>query len=156
LATDPPDDPMMGRLVLGRYRVIEALAQGGMGVVYLGRTEGAAGFSRPVVIKRVLPQLLGDPSIGKMFVREARILANLRHPGIVGVIDFGEEERAYVMVLEYVHGFDAGQWLSFLKRRKRRVPLDIALRVVLQVLDALHYAHCLKRPDGSAMQVVHR
>jgi eukaryotic-like serine/threonine-protein kinase len=150
------NDPMLGRLALGRYRVIDALAQGGMGVVYLGRTEGAEGFSRPVVIKRVLPQLLGDPSIGKMFVREARILANLRHPGIVGVIDFGEEDRAYIMVLEYVHGYDAGQWLGFLRRRGRRVPPDVAMRIVIQVLDALHYAHNLKRADGGTAQVVHR
>jgi serine/threonine-protein kinase len=150
------EDPMLRRLVLGRYRVIDALAQGGMGVVYLGRTEGALGFSRPVVIKRVLPALLSDPSIGQMFIREARILANLRHPGIVGVVDFGEEDHAYIMVLEYVHGFDAAQWLAFLRRRGRQVPLDAALRIAIQVLEALHYAHNLRRPDGTLTQVVHR
>jgi serine/threonine-protein kinase len=147
---------MLGRTVLGRYRIIDALAQGGMGMVYLGRTEGAAGFSRPVVIKRVLPQLLGDPAIGKMFVREARILSNLRHPGIVGVVDFGEEDRAYVMVLEYVHGFDAGQWLGYLKRQRRRVPPDVALYIVAHVLDALQHAHTLKRSDGTITPVIHR
>lgn len=160
LADAPPrsgsEDPMLRRLVLGRYRVIDALAQGGMGVVYLGRTEGALGFSRPVVIKRVLPALLSDPSIGQMFIREARILANLRHPGIVGVVDFGEEDHAYIMVLEYVHGFDAAQWLAFLRRRGRQAPLDVALRIAIQVLEALHYAHNLRRPDGTVTQVVHR
>jgi eukaryotic-like serine/threonine-protein kinase len=149
-------DPMIGQLVLSRYRVVKPLAHGGMGVVYLGRTEGAAGFSRPVVIKRVLPELLTDPNIGKMFVREARILSNLNHAGIVGVVDFGQEDGAYVMVLDYVHGFDANQWLTYLRRKERRVPFDVALQIAIRVLEALHYAHTLKRADGTQTQVVHR
>lgn len=149
-------DPMLGLLVLGRYRVIAPLAHGGMGVVYLGRTEGAAGFSRPVVIKRVIPQLLADPSMAKMFVREARILSNLDHPGIVGVVDFGEERGAYVMVLDYVHGYDASVWLTFLRRHERMVPVDVALQISIRVLEALHYAHTLKRADGTSTQVIHR
>lgn len=149
-------DPMIGQLVLSRYRVVKPLAHGGMGVVYLGRTEGAAGFSRPVVIKRVLPELLTDPNIGKMFVREARILANLNHTGIVGVVDFGQEDGAYVMVLDYVHGYDTNQWVTYLRRKQRSVPQDIALQIVIRVLEALHYAHTLKRADGTLTQVVHR
>ncbi len=149
-------DPMLGRTVLGRYRVIKPLAHGGMGVVYLGRTEGAEGFSKPVVIKRVLPQLVADPNMTKMFVREARILSNLHHPGIVGVVDFGEEDQAYVMVLDYVHGYDAGAWLLHLKRRSELVPRSVAIQITIRVLEALHYAHTLKRPDGTPMQVVHR
>lgn len=149
-------DPMIGRLTLSRYRIVKPLAHGGMGVVYLGRIEGAAGFSRPVVIKRVLPELSNDPNIGKMFVREARILSNLNHAGIVGVVDFGQEDDAYVMVLEYVHGFDTNQWLTYLKRKGRSVPMDVALQIVIRVLEALHHAHSLRRADGTPTPVVHR
>ncbi len=154
--TTAPPDPMLGQLALGRYRVIKPMATGGMGVVYLGRTEGAEGFSRPVVIKRVLPQLITDPNIAKMFVREAKILSNLNHSGIVGVVDFGEENDAYIMVLDYVHGYDAGAWLLYYRRKKRPVPQSVAIQIAIRVLEALHYAHTLKRPDGTSLQVVHR
>ena len=80
-----------GHTVLGRYRVVQRLAKGGMGVVYLGRLEGAAGFAKPVVIKRII-QDNEDPTESRArFIREAQILSNLQHPGIVGVLDFGEE-----------------------------------------------------------------
>lgn len=101
--TIPPTssgDSIAGRVVLGRYRIIRPLGRGGTGVVYLGRTEGAAGFSKPVVIKRMLSSLVKDPRHAQMLVREARILANLKHTGIVGVVDLGEEDDAYVMVLQ--------------------------------------------------------
>jgi serine/threonine-protein kinase len=126
-----------------------------MGMVYLGRTEGAAGFSRPVVIKRILPDLVNDPNMVNMFVREARILSELRHPGIVNVIDFGEEDSAYVMVLEYVHGYDLGRWHKYLTLAHQGMPYEFAIHVMAKVLDALHHAHTLTR-DGKLLGIVHR
>src|SRR5690606_34163615 len=82
--------------------------------------------------------------------------SNLHHPGIVGVLDFGKEGDAYVMVLDYVHGYDAAAWLKHVKRSGRRVPLDVALHITIRLLEALHYAHTLKRADGTPMPVVHR
>jgi serine/threonine-protein kinase len=149
-------DEVRGTLVLGRYRIVQALARGGMGVVYLARTEGAAGFSRPVVVKRIIPDLAGDEATGQSFVREARILANLQHPGIVNVIDFDEEDGAYVMVLEYVDGYNIGQWHRYVLDARGQMPVDHALYIVTRVLDALHYAHTFVRADGTAMQIVHR
>ncbi len=83
----------LGSLVLGRYRIVRELASGGMGVVYLARGEGAGGFLKPVVVKQVLPGLGTDETVAGLFVREALILAHLRHPGIVNVIDFGESDN---------------------------------------------------------------
>lgn len=143
-------DAIAGTIVLGRYRIIRPLGRGGTGVVYLGRTEGAAGFSKPVVVKRLLPSLMRDPQHAEMLVREARILANLKHVGIVGVVDLGEEDDAYVMVLEYVHGYDLGHWLKYLRRTKRRLPVDVAVEIAVRVLEAVHYAHI--SPGG----VIHR
>lgn len=157
----PPDslakfDAIAGQVVLGRYRIIRPLGRGGTGVVYLGRTEGAAGFSKPVVIKRLLPNFVRDPVHAQMLVREARILANLKHTGIVGVVDLGEEDDAYVMVLEYVHGYDLGLWLKYLRAQKRRLPIELALEISIRVLEALHYAHTQRKPDGSPGGVIHR
>ncbi|MDX2021673.1 MAG: protein kinase [Deltaproteobacteria bacterium] len=149
-------DPMLGRAVLGRYRVVRVLAHGGMGVLYLGRTEGAAGFARPVVIKRILPHLVANPRMAGLFVREARILSELQHPGIVNILDFGEEDGAYVMVLEFVRGYDLGLWHRFLRETGGLITGDVALQVMIRVLEALHYAHTFVRSDGHALEVVHR
>ncbi len=147
---------MSGTLVLGRYRIVEQLARGGMGVVYLARTEGAQGFTRPVIVKRIIPDLAEDEAAARSFVREARILANLQHPGIVNVIDFDEEDGAYVMVLEYVHGYNLGQWHRYVVDTRKQLPVDYAIYILTRVLDALHYAHTFVRSDGTPMQIVHR
>ncbi len=149
-------DPMVGRVALGRYRIVKALAKGGMGVVYLARTEGASGFSKPFVVKRMVTDVHVDASMLKMFVREARLMSQLRHPGLVGVVDFGQEENDYLMVLEYVHGFHLGQWHRFTRQARGPFPVTLALQIVILVLDALEYAHTVTDPSGRCLDVIHR
>jgi serine/threonine-protein kinase len=150
------DEGLIGRVVLGRYRIIRRLALGGMGVIYLARNEGAAGFIRPVVVKRIIPEKMSSSSVTQGFAREARILSNLRHPGIVGILDFREEDGAYLMVLEYVHGFDLGRWQRYAINHRGQLPVDLVIHVTLAMLDALHYAHTLVGPDGVPLDIVHR
>jgi serine/threonine protein kinase len=146
----------IGTRVIERYRVVRALGRGGMGVVYLARTEGAAGFAKPVVIKRLHTGQSDDVENSQMFAREARILANLQHPNIVGVLDFGREDGAYVMVLEYVHGYDLDQWLRFVSISRRRLNYEFVLYIVRRVLLALHHAHEVRHFDGTPANIVHR
>jgi eukaryotic-like serine/threonine-protein kinase len=145
-----------GHVVLGRYRVVQRLAKGGMGVVYLGRLEGAAGFAKPVVIKRIIQDSDDPTESTARFIREAQILSNLQHPGIVGVLDFGEEEAGHAMILEYVHGYDLGRWLKYLQLSAHQLHWEEAVFVMLRVLEALNYAHSFRRSDGTAAQVLHR
>lgn len=149
-------DDAVGRVVLGRFRIVRRLALGGMGSIYLARTEGADGFVRPVVVKRILPHLVGDEEIRTMFSREARILARLRHPGIVGIQEFALEGDAYVMVLDYVHGYTFAKWIRFHRDLHGPVPADVAVHVVVRVLDALHHAHRLPDATGRPLGIVHR
>jgi eukaryotic-like serine/threonine-protein kinase len=150
-----PDD-MLGRTLLGRYRIVMPIGHGGMGTVYLARTEGAAGFAKPVVIKQILPGLVADGGMVQLFIREARILANLHHPGIVNVLDFGEENGAYVMVLEYVHGYNLAEWGKFVLTVRGQIPVDYLVYITARVLETLHYAHTYHRPDGKALAIIHR
>lgn len=148
---------LVGQLLLGRYRVVRRLALGGMGAVYLARTEGARGFSKPVVIKRILPIWGGDEEIVSLFAREARILSQLQDPGIVSVIDFGQiEDGTLVMVLDYVHGYHLAHWLSYLRITQGNMPVEMALHIMIRVLSALQYAHSFVRPDGKPSAVIHR
>lgn len=149
-------DELLGQLVMGRYRIVRPLGRGGMGVVYLARLEGAAGFSRPVVIKRIVPDLTGDTTMSQLFVREARILSNLQHAGIVSVVDFGEENLAYVMVLEYVHGYNLGQWHRYVRQTRGQMPIFHANHIIIKMLEALHFAHTYRRPDGTQLRIIHR
>lgn len=141
-------------MVLGHYRVVRALASGGMGTVYLARAEGAAGFVKPVVIKRSLRS--GGELADQLFAREARILSSLRHPGIVGIVDFAEEEGDYVMVLDYVHGYTLQQWSRFVRKSRGAMPVELAVYVMQRMLEALHYAHTLRDSNGSPLGIVHR
>jgi serine/threonine-protein kinase len=109
-----------------------------------------------VVVKLILPEHTEDDRIVQMFVREARILAQLRHPSLVDVLEFGEQDGGYVLVLEYVRGYHLGLWLRYLAEKRRTAPTDIVLQIVIDVLDALHHAHTQLHPDGSSMQIVHR
>lgn len=150
------NDPSIGRVVLGRYRIVYGLARGGMGEIYLARSEGAAGFAKPVVIKRILSEFTTEDTVVQMFKREARIMSNLQHPGIVSVLDFGYEEGSYFMVLEYVHGLHAGRWRKFVTQTQQEFPVERAVTIAIAILEALHYAHTVKGPDGRELQIIHR
>jgi eukaryotic-like serine/threonine-protein kinase len=141
---------LSGSLVLGRYRIVRELARGGMGMVYLGRIEGAAGFSKPVVIKRILSNTGDEENTRGQFIREARILSELQHPGIVGVLDFGEEQDAYLMVLEYVHGYNLGYWLKYARDTRENLEWDFAAYALTRILGALRPHPCGARRARSA------
>lgn len=144
------------KLLLGRYRVVRQLAEGGMGKVYLARVEGAEGFKRPVVVKVMRSDMRRAEQGNRLFKREAQILSKMQHPAITNIIDFGIEDGNHVMVLEYVHGYAVSDWLDFRHARKLGVPVDICLYIVRRILDALNYAHHFQFEDGTEGEIVHR
>ncbi len=149
-------DTLDSQLLLGRYRVVQKLGEGGMGTVHLARLEGAEGFTRPVVVKRMRSDIKSTDEGNRLFIREAKILSKMQHPGVVNIIDFGIEDGAHIMVLEYVHGYTLAPWLDYRYSRRRPLPVDLCLFIVRKVLDALHYAHHFDGEDGKEIQIVHR
>jgi len=80
--------------VLGdRYEIHQRLARGGMAQVYLARDRS---LDRPVAIKELVPEFATDPSFVERFRREAQAAANLAHPNIVGVYDWGTQDGTYL------------------------------------------------------------
>ncbi|WP_341716061.1 protein kinase [Micromonospora sp. FIMYZ51] len=123
----------------GRYRLDERVATGGMGDVWRG-TDLILG--RQVAVKVLLPSLVSDPDFIARFRAEARIMAALRHPGIVQVFDCGEDDlpdggRADYLVMEFVTG------VPLSKRIEAEGRLDVSetMSVVAQAAQALHAAH---------------
>ena len=92
---------MADRVLGGRYRVVRHLARGGMAEVYLAHDEL---LDRRVAVKLLFPELAQDGSFVERFRREARAAAGLNHHNIVSVYDFGEDDGAYYIVMEYVDG----------------------------------------------------
>lgn len=152
----PSLHPLDNKLLLGRYRVVRLLGEGGMGTVHLARVEGAEGFTRPVVVKRMKRDLRVTEDGNRLFIREAKILSKLQHPGIVGISDFGIDDGAPTMVLEYVHGYTLSPWLTYRVEKRLPLPVDVCLLVVRRILDALQYAHRFNTEEGNELEIVHR
>src|SRR3954447_11134514 len=91
-------------LRVGRYEALRPIASGGMATVYLGRVLGARGFERQVAIKAMHPHLAEDPEFVTMFLDEARMAANIRHPNVVPTLDVVEEDGQLLLVMDYIEG----------------------------------------------------
>jgi len=140
----------------GRYSLLERLAVGGMAEVFRAKITSSHGFEKIVVIKRILPHLAEDQTFVAMFIDEAKLTAQLTHPKIVQILDFGEVRGQYFTALEYVDGFDALALLRVAAQRRVHIPRPLAAFIVSEVLEALDYAHNARDMDGRLMQIVHR
>ena len=141
----------------GRYQLVERAGDGGMATVWRGVTKGAAGFYRPVAIKRIKPALANDPAFIQMFVEEARVGADLDHPHIVSIHDFGEDEHGqHYLVMEWVEGVDLGRWSRSSIRAGWHAPWHLAAAIGIEALRGLHAAHERTDPFGEPAPTYHR
>lgn len=141
---------------LARYEPGPLIARGGMGELYRARMIGAAGWTRDVVLKMVLPHLGGDPEFIERFRDEARIAASLRHGNIVSVLDFGLLDGIPFLAMDWVDGWDLRQVIRTLRERGERMPHGLALFVGVEVCRALTHVHNVTDDDGRALGLVHR
>jgi serine/threonine protein kinase len=141
---------------LGKYEILKRLATGGMAEIFLARVSGLPGFTKMVVIKRILPQLATKSDFIEMFLDEARIAATLQHPNVVQMYDVGVVDGNYFIAMEYLHGEDVRSLQKTLWKREEKVPLEHALNIVIGVCSGLHYAHEKVGFDGKPLNIVHR
>ena len=127
-----------------------------MAEVFLARQSGMDGFEKPVVIKRILPQLSGEPSFVEMFLNEARVAARLSHPSIVHVFDFGKVDDQYYIAMEFIHGEDLRAIAKAAEKHDKRPSMAAVARIIADMLGALHYAHTRVGSDGKRLGLVHR
>jgi serine/threonine protein kinase len=147
------DEASASGVLLGRYRLIALLGQGGMADVYLACTQGAGGFRKLLVVK--LARFTGEPLFATMFLSEARLAAQLSHPNIIQTFEIGEEGTHRYIVMEHLDGGNLSRLRQRLVKRGG-IPLRISLHILLQVLEGLEYAHEASGIDGRALRVVHR
>ena len=147
----------MPTLLAGKYEMLELAGKGGMAKVYRGLTHGAAGFARPVAIKRVIEPLTQNRKFVSMFVEEARVVSELQHPNIVQIHDFDRDETGlYFLVMEWVEGINLFDWRAAYKKAGHLTPWPLVSAFAIEVLKALGAAHERMTPDGINAPIYHR
>jgi len=129
-------DPWIGRVVDGRYRVLERIGTGGMGAVY--RVEHVS-MGKIAAMKVLHGELAAEREAHKRFRREAEAVSRLAHPNTVQVFDFGQVGSALYLVMEFVRGEDLGKVL----RRDQVMTFARAAPILIQVCGSLGEAHDL-------------
>ncbi len=141
---------------LGRYLLGEKLATGGMAEVFVAVQRGQEGSEKPLAIKLLLPHLVEDQQVVKMFLDEARLCARMDHPNIVHILDLGLEQERYFIAMELIHGISLARLVKALVRENRTLSAPLILHVARGLLDALHYAHTMTGQDGKPLGLIHR
>src|SRR5437763_13110976 len=125
---------LLGTTLNDRYRLEARIGSGGMSTVYRAHDET---LQRPVAIKLMNREVASDSDQLERFRREARAVAQLSHPHVVGVIDAGEDEGRPYIVFEYVEG----ETLKDRIRRCRRLPIAESVAYGIELARALGAAH---------------
>jgi serine/threonine-protein kinase len=140
---------------IGPYRLAHRIAVGGMAEVYRALWPQAAGADRSVVIKRLLPSLVGDPDQRAMFEHEATLGRRIQHPNVVTLLGHGIDEGAPYHVLEYVFGVDLWRLSRWLRAAGRELSTPLALFLGTEMLAGLAAVHGARGDAGEPLHVVH-
>ena len=140
----------------GKYHLIERIATGGMAQLYRAKLYGAGGFEKDLAVKKILPQLGQDEDFVQMFMDEAMITVTLNHGNIAQILDFGEVEGEYFLVMEYIDGIDLQSLLKRASEEYEPIDTNLAAFIMQEVCQGLDYAHHKLGLDGQPLQIVHR
>ena len=119
--------------VIGNYKIISKIGEGGMGSVFLAEHTK---LSRKVAIKNLHDVLIKNEEIRKRFQNEAQAMAKLQHENIVNLLDFEENEDGLFLIMEFVDGAPLDELL-----KANAIPADQSLRIIQSLLEGLKYAH---------------
>ena len=139
--TDVPGDgadPLIGEVLINKFRVTELIGQGAMGRVYKATQEP---INRQVAIKILHQHLIEDQRVARRFRREAEAASRFSHPNSIGIFDFGETQKgALYIAMEYIIGDDLAEVIS----REAPISPERTVRIATQTLSALQVAHSNK------------
>ena len=121
------------------------------------RAEVLAEPGRYVAIKRLLPSKLGDVSFLKMFVEEARVGAQIKHPNVVETLEFSQDDEGHpFLVMQWVDGLDLSRWTQSYTRQGLRTPWPMIVAIVVEALRGLSAAHDRVDSEGRPFPIFHR
>jgi eukaryotic-like serine/threonine-protein kinase len=141
-----PDQP--------RYRLVSRIATGGMAEVFLALMPSACGLAKPVVIKRLWPELAQDPEHVQMFLDEVRLTLSLNHPNVIHAYEAGSDGSFPYLAMEYLDGQSFKHLLDRV-RGDGGLSLPLSLKIICDLLAGLEYVHGLTDLSGKPLDVVH-
>ncbi|KFE65244.1 Serine/Threonine protein kinase [Hyalangium minutum] len=128
-----------------------------MAEVFLARADGPRGFSKTLVLKRILPHLAGDEQFVEMFLSEARLVARINHPNVVQIFDFGEFDGAYYIAMEFIDGPNLRALMRRAGSLGQSIPPALCAKMVASACEGLAHAHELVDPETQKpFGLVHR
>lgn len=136
--------------VFGKYVLVRPMARGGMGELFIAAAGETGGFEKLCVVKKVLHSL-EDGAVHRRFLDEAKVVVRLNHANLVQVFDAGKVDDEYYLAMELVEGKDLRAVWNRCAQLHRRIPVDIAIFVIREVLRGLDYVH-----DAMGLDLVHR
>ena len=139
----------------GPYELVDRLGVGGMAETYVAIRRGVGGFEQRVCLKRILPAFERDPNFIRLFMREARVSARLRHSNIAQVVDFGLVGESHFLALELIEGMDLRKLLRSLATQGQKLEVGLAIHLAYELANALDFAHAADS-TGKPSGVVHR
>lgn len=140
---------------LESYELLAELGAGRTGVSYLAAPRGRAQLGKLLVVRLLRPELIDEEPITRAFLDQARLSARLVHGNIVRTIDLGVSNGRPFVAMEYVEGQSLEKLLGRARDRRKSIPLKAHLRIALDLLAALHFAHSTSVADEVARGVVH-
>ncbi len=150
------ESPVAASLKLGRYVLERRIASGGMADVYLARQIGAFGFAKNVAVKVLKSDISGDADHVRMFLREAMVAAEFKHPNLVQVYEVGEEGGRLFLAMELVRGVSLATIMQNLATRKRSIPIPLATKIARDALEGMAHAAEAVNAEGQPLKLVHR
>ena len=125
---------MIGKLLNGRYKLVEKIGTGGMAIVYRAKDQN---LSREVAVKILQPQFADNNKAVKRFRHEAKSVASLNHPNIINIFDIGQDDETEYIIMEYITGQDLKEKI----KDEGKLPTAQAVRIIEEVCQALIKAH---------------
>ena len=141
----------------GKYLILRQLARGGMAEIYLARPASANANGRILILKRILPQIMLDSGLIRMFQSEIKVSMGFNHPNLVQIFDFGKFDSNHYIAMEYIEGKTLRELTIKFRKLQQTLPISAAVNIAAQAAAGLHYAHNYKNHvTNETLNVIHR
>lgn len=139
-----------------KYVLVEHIATGGMAEIYRSQYTGIEGFAKELVVKTLREEFAARRDVVQMFLDEARVAATLTHNNVVHTYDLGEIGGEYFIAMELLKGEELVNVMRRSFQQKRPLPVELAVGIIMQSCEGLHYVHSRTDEGGNPLGLVHR
>ncbi len=139
-----------------KYVLVEHIATGGMAEIYRANYTGIEGFAKELVVKTLREDFAARTDVVQMFLDEARVAATLTHSNVVHTYDLGEIGGEYFIAMELLKGEELVNVMRRSHQQGRPLPVELAVGIIMQSCEGLHYVHSRSDESGNSLGLVHR